>query len=101
MTEDHLLDAWYRYASKSPGFIGFVLQAQRVKAMMTREQQRAMIGLLDETYDHTWLRLQAMRLPREDRFMTDLARIVVHVTGESGPSIDLARLAELISSGQQ
>jgi hypothetical protein len=60
-----------------------------------------MIGILDETYDHMWLHVQAMRLPREDRFAPDLARIVAHVFGENGPSIDLDSLGALICSGLQ
>jgi hypothetical protein len=81
MTQDtDLLDAWYHYAASAPGFIGTTLQIQRDKAFLTEEQQRAALGILDSKYDHFWLRLQAMLLPRPLLFASDTERIVAYLS---------------------
>jgi hypothetical protein len=77
MTDQESLDAWYHYAAGAAGCIGGAMRTQRMKAFLTQEQQRAMIGIPDERYDDLWVRLQAMPLPRPDHFETDLARIGV------------------------
>jgi hypothetical protein len=60
-----------------------------------------MLDILDAQYNHLWLHLQAMPLPRPDQFATDLARIVAKVgsNGDLGAAIDLERLEELIRAG--
>jgi hypothetical protein len=57
MTDNQIGEAWYHYAALADGFIGGALRAQRMKAFLTQEQQRAMIRLLDGRYDQLWLRL--------------------------------------------
>jgi hypothetical protein len=101
MTDHQLLDAWYRHAASATGFIGGALRAQREKAFLFQEQQRAMLGIQDEQYNYLWLRLQAMPLPRTNQFGTDLARIVVKVSGDVGivAALDLERFEELIQEG--
>jgi hypothetical protein len=95
MEEPMTLDAWYQYAAGAAGFIGEALRAQREKAFLLQEQQRAIIGIQSEQYNDLWLHLQAMPLPRPDQFETDLARIVAKVGGD----MDLERLGELIRAG--
>ena len=102
MIEDKTnLDAWYRHAAQAEGFIGAELKAQRGKAFLMQEQQRAMLQIREEKYDQFWLRLQSMPLPRTDQFETDVQRIVEHVAGELGVevSINMGQLAELIQTG--
>jgi hypothetical protein len=41
-----LLDAWYHHAAQTTGFTGVALKAQRIKAFMTQEQQRAILGIM-------------------------------------------------------
>ncbi len=102
MTEDkQIMDAWYQHAAGVDGFLGAVLRRQRAKAFLTQEQQRAMLGILDRTYDHLWLHLQAMPLPRTDQFTTDLERMVEKVLGDEGREVNSERkqLEELIRAG--
>jgi hypothetical protein len=105
LTNEQLLDGWYHYVARSEGFIGAALCAQREKAFLVQEQQRAMLGILDKKYDQIWLRLQAMHLPRSDRysdqFAMDLARIVAKVVGDVGieAAVDVERLGELLRAG--
>ncbi len=103
MTDKHLLDTWYRHAAGATGFLGGALRAQREKAFLTQEQQRAIVGILDGRYDQLWLRLQAMPLPRTDQFATDLQRIMAKVVSEVGREamVDRERLAELIRMGME
>jgi len=101
MTDHQIVEAWYRYAAGAAGFIGGALRAQRERAFLTQEQQRAMIGILDRKYDHLWLRLQAMPLPRVAQFSTDLERIVAKVEGDLGTeaTVDGEALEKLIRAG--
>jgi hypothetical protein len=101
MTDRQLLEAWYRYAAGAPGFIGSALRAQRTKAFLFQEQQRAIIGIQGEQYDYLWLRLQAMPTPRFDQFAADLARIVAKVSSDIGivADLDLEQFGELIRDG--
>jgi hypothetical protein len=101
MTDRHILEAWYRYAAGTAGFIGGALRTQRTKAFQLQEQQRARIGIQGEQYNDLWLRLQAMPLPRSDQFAADLARIVAKVQLDLGimATIDLEQLGKLIQDG--
>lgn len=102
MTEDkQIMDAWYQHAARADGSIGAALRRLRIKAFLTQEQQRAMLGILDGAYDHLWLHLQAMFLPRAHQFTTDLERIVEKVVVDEGreASIDRKHLEELICAG--
>lgn len=102
MIEDnHMLEAWYRYAASLPGFIGAALQVQRGKMSITQEQQRAFLGIQGDKYDSLWLHLQGMLLPRPDHFLADLERIVQKVERDGGiaPTIRVASLAELLRTG--
>lgn len=99
MTDQHILDAWYRYAASADGFIGGALRKQREKAFLLQEQQRALIGIQGEQYDALWLCLQAMPLPRPDQCAADLARIVAKVSSEVETMLNLEHLEELIRAG--
>jgi hypothetical protein len=101
MTDRQLLDAWYQHAAGTPGFIGGALKAQREKAFLFQEQQRAIIGIQGEQYNQFWLQLQAMPLPRLGQFAEDLARIVTKVQEDLGmvADLDLERFEELIHAG--
>jgi hypothetical protein len=84
MTQEHgdreLLQKWHLYASHQPGFIGFVLQEQRIRHTQTQEQQRAQLGILDAAYDPLWVHLQGMPLPRNGaHFHNDVLRIARYV----------------------
>jgi hypothetical protein len=100
MNDQHIL-AWHRYAANAPGFIGEALYAQRAKAFLVQEQQRALIGIQAEQYNGLWERLQSMPLPRPNQFTEDLARIVAKVQGDTGVIADfnLEHLEELIQDG--
>lgn len=96
------LSAWYQFAATAPGFIGAALRTQRGRAFVTEAQQRNMLGIMEAKYDELWLRLQAMPLPRRDeRFASDLDRIVAAIIGELGvdASVDRVRLGELVRTG--
>jgi hypothetical protein len=103
MTDQHILEAWYRYAATATGFIGGALRTQRMKAFLTQEQQRTLIGIRDKQYDDLWVRLQAMPLPRSDQFETDLARVAAKVQKDGGivAPLDLKQLRELILASLQ
>ena len=69
---------------------------------MTQEQQRNLLGISHERYDHTWLHLQAMPLPRTDQFLTDLQRIVARVMGDQSiATVHIKHLEDLILAGLQ
>lgn len=84
MDDQHLLDGWYRYAAQSDGFIGKALATHRTQTFMTREQQRACLGIADTCYDHLWLHLQGMHLPRKETWEADLERIVAYLLEREG-----------------
>ena len=101
MTDKQLLEVWYQYAARAPGFIGGALRTQRAKSFQLQEQQRTLIGIVGKQYDDLWLRLQAMSLPRSDQFAADLARIVAKVQEDLEIVVDLGleQLEELIRAG--
>jgi len=101
MTDKQLLEVWYQYAARATGFIGGALRTQRAQSFLLQEQQRTLIGIGGQQYDDLWLRLQAMPLPRSDRFAADLARIVAKVQEDLKivAALDLVQLEELIRAG--
>jgi hypothetical protein len=102
MAEDkQILVAWYRHAAGADGFIGAALRRQRIQAFFTQEQQRAQLGILDGAYDLVWLRLQSMSLPRQDRWMADLKRIVEYILRCEGieVAVNIESLGALIAAG--
>lgn len=102
MTEDkQFLEIWYHYAAQADGFIGGDLRAQRKKVFLTQEQQRTMLQIREAIYNHLWLRLQSMPLPRLDQFATDVQRIVAKIESEEGTEaiIDREILGDVIRVG--
>lgn len=103
MTENNqlLFDEWDRYAARTAGFIGAPLQAQRHKAFLTQEQQRALLGILDTQYDSLWLKLQAMPLPRMDQFMSDLEQIVTKAGNDIGieATVNMEHFGKILRRG--
>lgn len=101
MTNQERLEAWYRHAAGSAGFIGEALRAQRKRAFLLQEQQRAIIGLQGEQYNVLWLHQQAIPLPRRDHFAAHLARIAAKVQADLGKKVDLhlEHFEELIRAG--
>ena len=106
MTKNHQqAPTWDQYAATAPGFLGAALRRQRMQAFLTREQQRALLGILDGKYDQFWRRLQTMPLPRQECCLLDLERIVAKVGEDVGvgerATVDLAALSELIHDASQ
>ena len=101
VADKQILEKWYRYAAGADGFIGGALRRHRALAFFTQEQQRAHLGIRDKTYDRLWLRLQSMPLPRQERWIDDLKRIVEYVLSHEGVvcAVNTEALGELISSG--
>ena len=84
MDDQSLLDGWYRFAAKSDGFIGKALATQREQTQTTIQQQRTSLGVTDTSYDHFWLHLQGMHLPRKEQWESDIERIVAYLLEREG-----------------
>lgn len=95
MDDQEALDRWYRYAAEADGFIGKALARQRERTQTTIAQQRDALGMAHPCYDHFWLHLQAMHLPREDHRETDLERIVSYLLKREGIAENPVNVAQL------
>lgn len=82
ITDDTLLDGWYRYVAQSDGFVGNWLQLLRERQKTTLEKQQIEFGVSGQDF----VRLQGMPLPRPNQFTRDASRIalVCHLSNPSG-----------------
>lgn len=69
--DTEIMADWYSFAAEQPGFVGFALRLLREKKGFSLEDQRKELGA-DEV---TFMRLQAMPLPRETSVVRDSHRI--------------------------
>jgi hypothetical protein len=70
----NILIRWYRHASVLSGSVDSFLAAVRNQENTTEEQQQETFGASAEQF----LRLKAMRLPRNDFFVQDAHRIALY-----------------------
>lgn len=70
-TDAEILQKWYTYAAEQPGSVGALLQLLRSRQRKSEEQQQFEF----EVSAADFAKLQSMRAPRADRFLSDAERI--------------------------
>jgi hypothetical protein len=80
LPDDAIVDAWYRYVSEQPGFVGPLLRILRDRQGLTVQQQQDEFGI----DSHSFLRLQGMPLPRAGSFAAD-ALVIAEACGLPNP----------------
>jgi hypothetical protein len=70
---EHILQGWYTYAADEVGSVGSWLRLVQERTGRTPAEQQREFGATEDQF----LRLRAMRLPRQDQFTSDAQRIAL------------------------
>lgn len=69
--DKNILENWYEYAADLPGSVGSLLKTVRQKESISLQEQQMHLGISSSNFS----RLNAMRAPREQAFVSDAQRI--------------------------